>query len=372
MNENLSESGQTPEMAPVAPVMPPIMPAEVVPPAPKKSKLGVVVGILVLVVLGLAAGAYAYFVPVTPEKAVQKMVMALEHVNQMAFDGTAKLDMTINSADAISFGEQVAGTNTTKVSLTFGVNGKIDMTDESKPVAEGSFNMTGEGLVVRADYKLLDKNAYIRLVEVPFLGFFDTGAIKNQWIKIDESTISEGVGFDVQKNLTDDQKKQEDDAFNEFKPISLGEKLADEKVNDKAALHYKVNIDKDKLVAYLTKIAQIEGETEEVVQQTAKSLEDVDFSNSEIWIGKKDYLPYRMKMDVSVNVPEDNATGVVSLDVSLKDFNVPIHVDAPADAKSFEEIFGNLFGSMVPSTNDSSLIDPMMFDPSYDSDGNYY
>jgi hypothetical protein len=84
-------------------------------------------------------------------------------------------------------------------------------------------------------------------------------------------------------------------------------------------------------------------------EELGKTLED---ATVEYWIGVDDQLMYKAKfaaaMDMSGQKDMQGVTGV-TMDgaVTMADFDQPVEITPPADAKSFEEFMNQLFGGML-------------------------
>lgn len=374
MNENtpgqVSSENDVPVTPPAQPdtsVIEPVVTTSDSAPAPKKSMMAGVVALLVLLLLGASAVVYGFFMPVSPEKALNKMLLAANDVKQVAYDGTVKIEMNVDATTS-PFAD-VSGSSTSNISLNLAFSGKVDGKDEKNPALDGSVNVTGEGMVVRAQYRMLMGDVYVKLLEVPLLGFFDAGALKDQWIKIGKDSVNEAFGMKTEnEDLTEEQTKQIEEAYIQYPFVTLGEKLPDEKVNGKATRHYKFMIDEEKLRLYTEKVAQISGK--EISDTDAEMWEDVEFTNNEIWLGKSDYLPYRVKTDLVVSA-EESGNGTFAIDVNFKDYDVPMMIEAPSDSKSIEDIMSELFGGFDMSGDYSMPDDQMTFPEGYDFDGMY-
>ncbi len=68
----------------------------------------------------------------------------------------------------------------------------------------------------------------------------------------------------------------------------------------------------------------------------------------DLWIGKDDYLPYKLAMTASGNTAYGHLA--LTADAAFANYNQPAPIpDAPADALSFAEMFADLFEDEVPA-----------------------
>ncbi|MFA5106875.1 MAG: thrombospondin type 3 repeat-containing protein [Patescibacteria group bacterium] len=148
---------------------------------------------------------------------------------------------------------------------------------------------------------------------------------------------------------------------------SLGDRLADEKVNNVNCYHYKILINSTEIRKLLTDIMGAEGDLFQgfsgfggtTVDQSAaidEAMKILDDMNGEIWIGKKDYYTHK----VTINLTTTQETQILTVRVSLvsSNFNQPVTVEAPADSKSFTELMQTVmaifFGTLPSDTNTDS------------------
>jgi len=109
-------------------------------------------------------------------------------------------------------------------------------------------------------------------------------------------------------------------------------------------------IDKEGLIELFTEISKImqnESLTEKELQELNGSLQAIEISEGEIWIGKKDLLLYKILLDLNIKETEKTkAEGKITMSIQFKHYNKSIWIDIPAPVKTLEEIMGGLFGGL--------------------------
>ena len=129
------------------------------------------------------------------------------------------------------------------------------------------------------------------------------------------------------------------------------------KIDGVDTYHHKFLIDKNKfkkLIADLDAVVQDNPPLEEEVKEESNGESNSDFDKKfevaepiegEIWIGKKDYLPYKIFLSMKVKEKRKSKTaGQLTIALLFKNYNKPVEIDIPSSVKSIEEIIGQLFG----------------------------
>jgi hypothetical protein len=116
--------------------------------------------------------------------------------------------------------------------------------------------------------------------------------------------------------------------------------VGDEDVNGRATAHYTVQGDLQSLIASFSSALGATGDNafaERIIGSQLTGPIALD-----IWIGKDDFLPYRMTANGSINAG-DSGTLVMDLSAEFGHYNEDVDIPAaPAQAKSFSDIMGQL------------------------------
>jgi len=300
-----------------------------------------------ILIIGGGVFAYSNYFQ-SPEKIAQKMMVNLAEIKSLEYSGEIKTE--INTDDLLggssSFLQPRQSTSDKKKSnFLINFTGLSDIQNPNTPKSQFSFNIKTDALTQKEfifglEVKTIDKIIYIKLSDVPNLGFFDLSAIKNQWIKIDN---------EVQKKqeLALEQIEKLKTVVQQAKIFKITEKLASEKIEGVNTYHYKFIIDKEgvkNLFIEIGKIVQDKTLTEKELADLDEGLEGVESPEGEIWIGKKDLLPYKITLSSMIKeTDKSKISGEVSFTLLLKNFNKPVQIDTPQQAKPLEEFLKELF-----------------------------
>lgn len=318
-------------------------------PMDKKMILGVIFA--ALVVLG-GGSAFAYYKYTTsPDYVVAKMFTADVDVTSMEFDGSMDMNFTtVASSSAPALSQKVS----------FGFNGGFDVKDEKDPKVSANVSVNYQGMLakpVSADLVYAGKSMYFRINDAPDLGAsLPLSELNGLWFSLTESDLASLTEMTATTTvsptgtLTPAQTKQVMEAVKKHKVFVLKETKADEVVNGVSTYHYVFTMDKNGLIPFMKEVAPITGETFTAEQeaQLKESLEMFDTISGEIWVGKKDYMPYRLSLVFGIKPNESMSSGNMTMTMSFKNFNKAFNVTVPSGATPAAEFFNG----MMPSEDD--------------------
>lgn len=339
----------------------------------------------IIVVLAIGGGAFAYFYYFqSPERIVQRMTARLAEIKSLEYSGEIRAEVDtsnlLGGGNLLQPSQPVAAQKASNFSINF--TGVSDVRDLNNPQGSFSFNINTDALTegqitFGVEIRNVGKIIYVKISDVPNLGFFDLSAVKNQWVKIDTEALKKQFGLEKleeqlkevqkQKELTPEQIEKLKEAVQQAKAFKITQKLASEKVEGVSTHHYKFTIDKagvKNLVADIGQIVQNKTLTEKELADFDKSLETVKLPEGEIWIGKKDLLPYKISLSSTIKEADTSKiSGKVSLILLFKNFNKPVHIAVPTQAKPLEEILEGLLeglqgftlGGAFPSANQQNF-----------------
>jgi hypothetical protein len=322
--------------------------------------------------LVIGGGTFAYFNYFqSPEKIIQKMTIKLTEIKSLENSGEIKI-IEVNAGNLLGGGSnfsqptQPSYKKASNFSINF--NSVSDIHDLNNPKGSFSFNINTDALgalgqgnfAFGLEIRTIDKIVYVKLSNVPNLGFFDLSAVANQWIKIDTEALKKQFGLEkLEAQVKEAQKKQELSpeqmklkiAVQLAKIFKITEKLPSEKIEGVNTYHYKFIIDKEgikNLFIEISKIVQDKTLTEEELADFDKSLELIELPEGEIWIGKNDLLPYKISLSSIIKeTDKSKISGKVSFTQLFKNFNKPVQIEIPTPAKTLEEVLGGLFGGQM-------------------------
>jgi len=303
-----------------------------------------------------------------PETVISKMMANMSGVK--AYQSTVQGSVSATDNKNISQGK-----------VLFSADSKSDATSPNNLKADATFTIqiTPPGSAtpsVSANMNMLivDNKFYIKINDITLPGEvllpgLDISQIKGKFFKIDQDSIkalsqAQGATIDISQVTGATQLKQIQDLILSENMLSVDKQLADEIVSGQSTYHYLLKISKEKLTNLLAEeMVAIQTESDSHVigfateedkqaflqnnlnhtKQMAGVIGDViGDSDIEVWIGKKDYMLYRFKIDKAVDLNKIsqgvNMTLAAKLDVTNSNFGKTISVQAPAEAQKIEDV----------------------------------
>lgn len=319
------------------------------PPAQGKKKIGLIIGIVIAVLLLLGGGVAAYFafLKPNPDKILQQALVntfSKDKVTSVAFDGGVVVTDQESSLD-----------------VSFDFDGSTDQ--------DGQFNMSAVLAIPTVEPMTLDmlsadgKDFYIRVgglaSVLPLLGADAATAsyvpllqtIDNQWYELGQETLSQFAGDTLpttSTGLSDADRQKLADAYTQNAFLTVTETLEDQKVAGVDSYHYKVQVDGNKLKAFLSAIEADEvdlssmGLTKPLVESLKNGIDSGDLANTpvDVWIAKDSQLFTQFVFTTTVDD--------VDMDVRLTfmDYNKPVMVEVPENPKPITELLAPFLSLM--------------------------
>lgn len=329
-------------------------------------------GVVVLALL-IGGGAYAYFgYYLSTDRILNETKTRLAAVKTFQYDGDLKVTMkeTATSQTGLMPSDKprnlevgFAGSANTEqidnLSSFFSLNVKGNPIDPEK---ETSFGV---------DIRNIGAMLYLKLAlpadkgNTEYMAFLE--GFNNKWFSLDIEALRKQfgpeTGSEPDKATFAQEVAQVKEALGRHQPLVITGRLPSEKIDGVSTFHYSYVIDKEEMIALMIDIDPIlnNGTTsEEAKAEIRKNVEEAQMPTGELWIGKKDYLPYR----ITLGGTDSTTSGTVktdwtmALDLKLNKFNEPVVVEKPADAKSVEEAIKELFGAMGADVSFSGQLTP--------------
>jgi hypothetical protein len=305
----------------------------------------VLIGIAGLGVLSYIQGWYP-FAP-SNQEILSRMFIKMGEVKTLHYDLAAKM-------------EQVGYSSSNDLGLegvSLRIIGDVDNSNAENPKSradlEIGLSLEGMNMSLKGELISSRQKAYYKIVTIPapisaFLGMFglDVSKMENQWIEVDLGEISDLSEEKIAENKKMLQEIVE--LFGEKEFLKIKEKFPDDKIGDKKVYHFLVSLNVEVIEDLLPDLFDIlskynedetfsETDKEEFIKKFKESSEKIGKMDFELWIGTKDYLLYRFKIEEEITT--EGETAQITVNCDLSDFNQEVNIEIPENAKSIEEIF---------------------------------
>ncbi len=237
-------------------------------PKPKGNLMKIIIGAVLVVVIGtgtcLATRIWdPMWNPFRPdaEKVIIKMAEKMKEVKTMH--------------SQMDFGINIKNGSAADIAMKFEADS--DQNDPNNLKSAGNvslvFAVEGTQLSMGLETKTIGKDSYVKLTTIPasplltpylqMMGI-ESDQIKNQWIKLDESSLQKLSRQELTSAQKEEaQKKQEEilaklkNLFENKKFYLVGKELPDEEINGKGAYHYVVSLNKDEIKSIIPEMFKI-------------------------------------------------------------------------------------------------------------------
>jgi hypothetical protein len=283
-----------------------------------------------------------------PKKVIEKMVSEMENVKT----SESKIEFYFNKSN----GEET--------NLEYIANVKEDIFQKENQKTDTNFKIvysrkekeTPLNVEYAGEKKKIGKTIYLKFTKLPEIQFFDyLSPFKNQWVKIDKDSLIESFEKILGKKITMEEEIEREEMQKDFQKelmkiflkkegFTIKKRLPNEKLNGKETYHYLISLNtKEFLEAFSETPKDINLKDENSPLENLKKFSE-KFKNieAEIWIGKKDFLLYKIKIDKKFTLKGE---GELKLKLEIENFNynLPVEIEAPSEYKTFDDILSSLF-----------------------------
>jgi len=307
----------------------------------------------------------------SPEKVIDEMTINMKEVRSLHTDTEINL-----------WSEQEAKT-TSEISLI--INNDSNLEDLDNPKTSGSFLMRttsqvetvsqGPEFSVSGKIRSIGDASYFKIDEIPLqlqflLAFQGINAdeVIGNWIKVDKEGLenlmkqkySTPQGLEIIEQQQEEQKVmiEKIQKILEGKKLYYPKELPDEEIGDQKTYHYLLILNKEEIKNIIPDVLEIIFESAGngligdgfqkafliggITNSIEEFLNKIGELSAEVWIGKKDLLLYRVRMEKEMDLSEfeKSAKGIISVsfEINLTEFDQSILIEAPESSIPFEEI----------------------------------
>lgn len=282
--------------------------------------------IIVVIFLLLGGGAYGYYTYIYSPKPATIWERFLSNKKDPVF----KNNFTVAYADN---GVATATSTPQPISVSFGGNSSINVTDANNPQTKGNFNfgfqMGAANFNLQLAYLILNKTIYIDIGQIPQIKSLLPGQ-DLEWLKIDTQELQNYVnehksdlGTQNSNLLTQNPELNNKlrDIWSKQNLVKTTDFFAKEKIGDAAVYHIQNQFDQQAFSRALS-------DSLDAIESTANTATGTDLQtlNTEkngilallnkftvkdfdVWIGQKDHELYKMHLTISAPSLKDLSSG---------------------------------------------------------------
>ncbi|MCL4437558.1 hypothetical protein M1513_00770 [Patescibacteria group bacterium] len=352
------------------------------------SKLIAAIVIIGIIIAGGAAfGYYVYFRSLSPAEVIAKTLNNLGSIKSFDYQLNAQSVVTQNATQDV-FG-QPQPTSSQTVNIDINASGTADISDlkniKTRLALLSNIGLQGMNLSPDLDFIKINNVIYLRVNNIPNFGFAPISSLENKWIEIDLAKINQ----DVQNSPLGQIKTQINQQLGQASssPIQVSQAqinsiieaalnsgvfefsqaLPGENIGGVNTYHYQFVLNKNNLADLIGKVAQIIKNNQlssadlKGIQNIKNTLSNDVISPIDVWIGKNDFLPYRISyfwsnsnMPISSGSSLSIATSTTLF--SFTNFNQPTNIVAPGQAEPIQSLFQSMMGNIPLTTNSGNNV----------------
>ncbi|MBI5140112.1 MAG: hypothetical protein HZA94_01535 [Candidatus Vogelbacteria bacterium] len=351
-------------------------PAETI--KPKGSPLKILIILIFMLLLG-GSGAYGYYYYVNnqSDEIIAKTIDNLANIK--SFEYQSEFSFGTDNIKQDSSSNAITPMNGT---FTLKQNGIFDGSDPSNVLSAQDTTITLESSLHKGSLvlntMLLNRSFYIKAAGLPdsLSPYVDLDKINNIWVSIDTVTMEDAEDMYVSPEVNTaiaqiDQQKLDRirEGLNLHPIFRTSKNLGEDEINGIKTYHYATTLDKENAKALILILIQPEqgspmtGEEAAAVEKTlTESIDALDEMSGEVWIGKNDYLPYKITGSIVMDMAKIKSSAikntgkvVMGTSANLSKFNQKFDLVAPTETTPIRELMDNIFTRSVSTEAGPSI-----------------
>lgn len=297
--------------------------------------------------------------------------------------GTISDQINITPNNQNNINNNIQAPQPINANLSMFIDEAVDISNAHSPKSSANIDLKlefeGISFNINADLIYIDQKYYLKMNKFPLIGIIDVSYYQNKWIEIDPVKLAKTPYIQNFQNqaITQDRLPKDFAIYiNELfrnKTLFILQLISDnENLNNIAAYHIAYEIDKIELQSFITDLfKKISGNlrpstsTNYNLQNYDKNIstlmQSVKTINGDLWIGKKDNLPYKatFNADIAFHNPISNnqmTTGSLLLNITTEfsGYNKPVTISQPKESSSINDIINELAGGVVSTQLNTS------------------
>lgn len=320
-----------------------------------------ILAITVSVIIGtslIGGGAFAYFkyFQLTPEETAKKLITNLVNIKSIEYSGEMRIEIENTEDTAFLNLSKDSSSKTSNYLISFSNSSDFeDLNNLKNSISFSTKSGFESDSATMFGMDIINKNniIFLKINDLPtseLFGFIDTKflePIKNKWLKASTNEIEEE--FDIfsesESPSTSPENIEKIKTIIKQAPLfKKVEKIDNEYINGIKMSHYKLALNKSEILKLVSEIDGIRSdktraEIQDDFQEILESYKMTELNDVEIWVNKKDYLPYKVLFGFSSEGFEGTLfTTKFNADLRFKSFNQPITINTPEQSTPLQDV----------------------------------
>lgn len=349
----------------------------------KKEKKYVTIKIIVIlfiIVSAFSASAAYYYLVQRPKSVLQQMPGRISDVKLFQYQINGNSEITFISGPI----RDMYGGLGRPIESTINIGGSVDFSDTDKinGLLKILLDIKNPNMF---DWKFGIESRFIPDVFYLKLSEFDISShvknedfdydminyfalpLKDKWIKFDVKSVEKQAPIDIKIPSTDTatikdkyQKIKEKYEAYSNQDLIIIKSVKSDVIDDKNVYHYQVELNPSAVGWLVQAIGEVSMDKDyDEMSQSEKDLLNKNIrewqeivssiNNVDLYIGKDDFYPYRLKISSTLKeykINDDIFDSESDLEINISHINQPIVVEEPQSFKSFEEVMAGIMNQL--------------------------
>ena len=344
-------------------------------PTHKKNKKVLLIVAIIILLCAISGVVYAYYsglflsLPNLTSKALDNV----RNTNSATYDTTISFDFS-ELKDTTGEVNQLLSGGMFPSSFSFTTKGSYDFSDTNNKKLSSNISINGGLFSIMLDFKLVDDTLFGELVKAPTLSFLPTlTKYENKWFSFSFKSAEaqslnnmfnpvsgiSGVDSKVTDKITPEQLAKIYQMTRNANFIKTVQRFSPETISGQSSYHFAFDLDKGGIISYFKNLKEYVnsiGKNDSSLSSFdptsfTADLDKIKDFKGEIWIGRKDNLPYKVTLSFGVKPDESkNETIKINIVSIFSDWNKPTLITAPTESVPFQEFISSVTSDLSGST----------------------
>ena len=338
-----------------------------------KSKKILLTSFIIFILLCAIGGvAYAYFsgMFISLSSLASKSIDNMKVASGANYDTTISVDFSEIKGVTENIGQMLSGV-VVPTKINFTSKGAYDFSVPENKKFSSLFSIDAGVFSTAIDFRATDNVLYAELTKSPTLAFLPMLAnYENKWFSfpfksensssldnsLNPTDMITGNTNNILSKLTAEQKNQFYEITRNAHFVKVVKRLLPDTINGTLSYHFTFDIDRtgisnylQALKGYINTVGKDDSQLSSFDPTSfSKNLDNIEDFKGEIWIGRKDSLPYKMIISFSIK-PDLKKNEKIKINIVniFSNWNKPDAIIAPTDSTSFEKFLSD---SMMEAT----------------------
>lgn len=338
----------------------------------KKYKKPVLSILILIILVAFGTFAYAYYSGsfISLQSLTAKAINNIRVVNSGTYDTTISVDISEMSDITSGLNQMLSGI-TAPTKFTFTTKGSYDFSDTQNKKMSSVVSVDGGAFSTAGEFRIIGDTFYGQLTKVPSFTLLPLfSQYENKWFSFpikpgDTQSLTDsfnpvskitGGDSNIFGKMTPDQKEHLYEMFRNAHLVKEIQRFSPETISGVSCYHFSFELDQAGIIQYLESLktyVNTIGKDVSVLSafdptSFSKGLDSLKDFKGEIWIGRKDNLPYKIAVNFAF-LPDPTKSEKMNIDmVSIfSAWNQTVPIAVPTESTPFQELISSMMSGSL-------------------------